>query len=198
MRLRAVLGIALAAMNVGSLAAAQGRPVRVLIAVHSDTGQTARLGEAVRDGAARVDDVVVVLRSATDVTDDEIRQADGIVLGTPVQWAGPSADAKRFLDRMGTVLGPAFGEGRTGAAFCTGGAVSSGKELARLSILAAFLNMRFVLIGGVESDGFGTLGAQATTGPESPGLSESELDEGRRFGERYARLTAQISRVLRP
>lgn len=198
MRLRRVLGIALAAVSLGSAAAAQERPTRVLVAVHSDTGQTARFAEAVRDGAARVDGVMVVLRRAEEVNDDEIMQADGIVLGTPVQWAGPAAAAKKFLDRLAAVLGSGLGEGRTAAAFCTGGAVASGKELARLSILAAFLNMRFVVIGGVDADGFGTLGAQATTGPSSPGLDENELDEARRFGERYARLTAQISRSLRP
>ncbi len=64
--------------------------------------------------------------------------------------------------------------------------------MARLSVLAAFLQMRFIVIGGVAADGFGTLGAQATTGPEDPGLSKEEKEEARRFGERFARLTRQI------
>jgi NAD(P)H dehydrogenase (quinone) len=102
------------------------------------------------------------------------------------------------MDRVAAVLGPNLGEGRTAAAFCTGGAVSSGKELARLSILAGFLNMRFIAIGGIEADGFGNLGAQATTGATSPGLDEGELEDGRRFGERYARITARIRSTLRP
>ena len=52
--------------------------------------------------------------------------------------------------------------------------------------------MRFVVIGGVDEEGYGTLGAQATTGPSDPGLNEKELSEARRFGERFARLTRQI------
>ena len=67
-----------------------------------------------------------------------------------------------------------------------------GKDVARLSILSAFLTMRFVAIGGVDAEGFGTLGPEATTGPADPGVSEKELEEARRFGERFARLTRQM------
>jgi NAD(P)H dehydrogenase (quinone) len=198
MRLRRVLVVVIAAMCPVMTARAQARPTEVLVAFHSDTGHTARLAEAVREGASRIDGVKVTLRRAEDVSEDDIEQADGIVLGTPVQWAGLAADAKKFLDRLAAVLGSNLGEGRTAGAFCTAGAVSSGKELARLSILAAFLNMRFVVVGGLEPDGFGNLGAQATTGPTSPGLDDAELEEGRRFGERFARLTVKIGRALRP
>jgi NAD(P)H dehydrogenase (quinone) len=196
---RRVMLAAMAMLCLGATTgAAQTRQTRILIAYHSDTGQTARLGEAVREGAARVEGVSITLRRVEEASEEDIEAADGIVLGTPVQWATLSADAKNFLDRLAAVLGDGLGEGRTAGAFCTGGAPASGKELARLSILAAFLNMRFVVIGGVERDGFGNLGAQATTGPSSPGLDESELEEGRRFGERYARLTVGISRAIRP
>jgi NAD(P)H dehydrogenase (quinone) len=198
MKLRCAWFAAMAALCLGTAAGAQTRPTEILIAFHSDTGHTARLAEAVREGAARIDGVKVALRRAEEVSEDDIEQADGIVLGTPVQWAGLAADAKKFLDRLAVVLGSNLGEGRTAAAFCTGGAVSSGKELARLSILAAFLNMRFLVVGGVDAEGFGILGAQATTGPSSPGLDDVELEEGRRFGERFARLTSRISRALRP
>src|ERR1035438_8194747 len=115
-------------------------------------------------------------------------------------WSPKSADswrASRLLRRgrrVGAALWKAkiYGDGRTAGAFCTGGAVAMGKDIARLSILSAFLPMRFTLIGGVDDQGFGTLGPEATTGPADPGLSEKELDEGRRFGERFARMTRQI------
>jgi multimeric flavodoxin WrbA len=86
-------------------------------------------------------------------------------LGTPVHWSNLSAETKRFLDHTGAVLWKAktTGDGRTAGAFCTGGAVAMGKDVARLSILSAFLTMRFMVIGEVDADGFGTLGPQATT-----------------------------------
>jgi NAD(P)H dehydrogenase (quinone) len=173
----------------------QQPPVRILIAYYSVSGNTETLARAVRDGAASVPGAEPLLRKIADATPAEIAAADGIILGTPVYWQGLAPESKRFLDRVGEALGKSgkeFGEGRTAAVFCTAGAVSSGKDLARVSALASFLGMRFIAVGGVDDDGFGTLGAQATTGPADPGVSDKERAEARRFGERFARITRQF------
>lgn len=177
-------------------ALAQPPPVRILIAYHSETGNTEKLAQAVRKGAASVDGVEVALHKTVDVKDQEILQADGIVVGTPVQWANLSAETKRFLDRVGDVLWKAKsnGDGRTAGAFCTGGGVAMGKDTARLSILSALLTMRFMVVGGVDDSGFGTVGPEATTGPAGPGIGEKQQEEARGFGERFARMTRQIRR----
>ena len=173
--------------------AEQPEQVRVLVAYYSETSHTESMAKALAEGMATVAGVEVVLRSVDDVREQEISEADGILVGTPVHWGSLSTRVKGFLDRVGGVLNEeGLGEGRTGGAFCTGGAASSGKELARLAILAAFLNLRFVVVGGLAGDGFGNLGAQATTGPEDPGLSAAELDDARRTGERFARITSQL------
>lgn len=165
----------------------------ILVAYHSETGNTEALAEAIAEGAAKVPGVEAILRNVALVKDEDISRADGILVGTPVYWASLHARVKDFLDRVGAVLDQEnHGEGRAAGAFCTAGAPSSGKELARLSILAAFLNMRFVVVGGIEPDGFGNLGAEATTGPDDPGLSDAELEKARRSGERFARITADL------
>ncbi len=63
-----------------------------------------------------------------------------------------------------------------------------------VAILAAFLNMRFIVIGGVDGTGHGTLGAQATfpSGKKAP--SPQELEEARLSGQRFARVTHQMHR----
>ena len=86
---------------------ASAAPVHILIAYHSETGNTEKMAASVRDGAASVDGAAVTLRKVSDVTDQEIRDADGIVLGTPIQWGNFSVESKRFLDRVGAVLGKA-------------------------------------------------------------------------------------------
>ncbi len=173
----------------------------VLVVYDSRTGHTEKLARAVAEGVGQVKGAVAVLRRRDEVRDEEILSASGILLGSPVHWASLSAESKAFLDRVGQVLVEAkeLGPGttsrtRAAGAFVTGGAISSGKELARLSILAAFLNMRFVVVGGEEADGFGTLGAQATTAGSDPGLSEAELEEARRFGKRFASMTLALVR----
>ena len=88
-------------------AAGAASPVRILIAYHSRTGNTEKMAAAVREGAASVAGVEIVLRKVAEVTSDDIVKADGIVLGTPVEWGNLSAEAKRFLDRVGEALGKA-------------------------------------------------------------------------------------------
>lgn len=173
----------------------------ILVVFDSRTGHTAALAGAVMEGVASVEGVTAVLRRREEVRDEEILSSSGILLGSPVHWGSLSAESKSFLERVGRVLVEAkeLGPGttprtRAAGAFVTGGAVSSGKELARLSILAAFLNMRFVVVGGEEADGFGTLGAQATTAGSDPGVSEAELEEARRFGKRFASMTLALVR----
>lgn len=183
----------LALLMAGTVAAAP--PVHILIAYHSQTGNTATLAGAVREGAASVTGVDVLLRRVEAVGAEDIVSADGIVLGTPVHWGNLSAESKRFLDRIGEVLGKAgkaLGDGRTAGVFCTAGSVSNGQEMARLSALAAFLDMRFVVIGGVNDAGYGSLGPQAVTGGTPPGINGRDRAEARRFGERFARLTLQL------
>jgi NAD(P)H dehydrogenase (quinone) len=176
-------------------AAGAASPVRILIAYHSRTGNTEKMAAAVREGAASVAGVEIVLRKVADVTADDIVKADGIVLGTPVEWGNLSAEAKGFLDRVGAALGKAgatFGEGRTAAVFCTAGSPSNGQEMARMGAIAAFLGMRFVIVGGVSQEGFGSLGPQAVTMGKPPGINDGDRADARRFGERFARLTRQL------
>ncbi len=181
--------------SAGAQGAAQ---TRVLVAFHSETGHTEAMAGAVAEGAASVEGVEVILRAVDQVGEEDILRTHGILVGTPVYWAGLSAQTKGFLDRVGVTLSGAnrlVDEGRTAGAFCTGGSISSGKEMARLAILAAFLNMRFIVIGGVDATGHGTLGAQATFPSEKKAPSPEELEEARLSGERFARVTNQMHRA---
>lgn len=176
-------------------AGAAAPPLRIMIAYHSQTGNTAKMAAAVREGAASVEGVEVLLRATSEASTEDIVKSDGIVLGTPVHWGNLSAESKRFLDRVGEVLGKAgktFGEGRTAGVFCTGGSTSNGQEMARLAAIAAFLDMRFLVIGGIDDNGFGSLGPQAVTGESPPGVNDKSRADARRFGERFARLTLQF------
>ncbi len=168
-------------------AALRAEPKRILIAFHSETGNTAALAAAVREGAAGTEGVSVTLKRIEDVRDEEIRAAHGILIGTPVHWQTLAAPVKSFLDRMGRVLGPDYGEGKAGGVFVTSGSPSNGADLARLDVIAALLSMRFVVIGGVIDGGYGSLGAQSFGG-----VTPAAREEARRFGARFARFTLRM------
>ena len=185
--------IALAVLATPSVAGQQN-PVRILVAYHSITGNTEKLANAIRDGGKSVSGVEITVQKLAEIKEETISRCDGIVIGTPVHWANVSVETRQFVDRLASVLnkGKVWGEGRTAGVFCTAGNVSSGKDTARLSLISALLAMRFVVIGGVDAEGYGILGPQATTAANDPGISTAELAEARRFGERFARLTLQF------
>jgi NAD(P)H dehydrogenase (quinone) len=99
-----------------------------------------------------------------------------------------AGEIKTFFDRWTTeckVLPPEFPmRDKVGAAFTTGGEVASGKELTLLSILAAMLANRMIVVSEGQA-----LGATATTGEGDQTLADKDLDEARRLGERVARVT---------
>jgi len=181
-------------------ASAQGKPadsVSVLIVYHSVQGHTAALGKSVAEGVGKVPGAVAISRNAAEVKCDELFKADAVIVGSPVYWGNMSGVVKTFFDRWSTdcqVLPPAFAmKDKVGAAFVTGGEVSSGKEVTLLTILAAMLGNRMIVV----SDGQ-ALGATATTGEGKSPLSAQELNEGRQLGERVARVTQALKRGRPP
>jgi NAD(P)H dehydrogenase (quinone) len=99
-----------------------------------------------------------------------------------------SGQVKTFFDNWGpkSALGTATGKMRNkvGAAFATGGSISSGKEVTMLTILVSMLSHQMIVIRG----------ASATTGPDSPGIDEKEIAEARELGKRVAEVAALVKR----
>jgi len=169
-------------------------PIRILVAYDSRTGNTEKLAQSVRDGAASVEGVVVTLRNVPQVKPDEITAADGVLIGTPVHWHNQTSAVKGFIDRLAETLsksGPDWGEGRLAGVFCTMGNPGSGDGLTRLSLIESLLALRFVIVGGVNAQGYGTLGPMAITGPTSPGIDDAERTEARAFGARFAQIAVK-------
>ncbi len=74
----------------------------LLIVLHSKTGRTATLGAAVQRGACHPDLdglVEVRLRRAAEAGPDDLRWAQGVLLGTPENFGYMSGALKDFLDR---------------------------------------------------------------------------------------------------
>ena len=80
-------------------------------------------------------------------------------------------------------------QNKVGAAFTTGGQISSGKEVTMLTILAAMLGNKMIIV----SEG-GAFGASATTEGASPGIDDHELAEARALGKRVAEVTWMVKR----
>ncbi|MCS6290738.1 MAG: NAD(P)H-dependent oxidoreductase [Nitrospira sp.] len=166
--------------------------INVLVAYHSLSGHTERMAEAVAEGARSVSRTHVVLKRVGKVTAEELFAADAIVLGSPVYWSNMAGEMKVFIDDWQFKFGvfPAFKlKNKVGAAFATGGQISSGKELTMLSLLAAMLGNQMIVVSAG-----GAFGASATTEGDSPGIDAQELTGARELGRRVADVTGAVKR----
>lgn len=173
--------------------------VRVLVVYYSETGNTAAMAEAAAEGARRVPGGVASVKSVEEVARDDLESADALLVGSPTYWGTIAAPVKQFIDDWLAEYGVFLGD-KVGAAFATGGGDGGGKELVILSILTAMLNNGMVVVGPhyeMEGVRFGGFGASATTGPSDPGVSEAELENARRLGERAARVAGRLRAARR-
>jgi NAD(P)H dehydrogenase (quinone) len=164
--------------------------IKVLVTYHSLSGNTERMAEAVAAGAKSAPATQVVLKRVAHVTADDLLSADAVVVGSPVYWSNMSGEVKTFFDNWQFKFGvfPEFKmKNKVGAAFATGGQISSGKEVTMLTILAAMLGNQMIVVSGG-----GAFGASATTEGESPGIDKTELAEAKALGVRVAEVTRLI------
>lgn len=167
--------------------------VKVLVTYHSLSGNTERMAEAVAEGAQGIPGTDVVMKRVGQVTADDLFSSDAIVVGSPVYWSNMSGEVKTFFDNWQFKFGvfPEFKmKNKIGAAFATGGQISSGKEVTMLTILAAMLGNQMIVVSGG-----GAFGASATTEGDSPGIDNKELADAQALGRRVAEVAAMVKRT---
>ncbi len=169
--------------------------IKVLVAYYSMTGNTEKMARGVAQGVRSVPEAVAVLKRVDGVTADDLFSSDAIIVGSPVYWSNMAGPVKTFFDDWQLKFGvfPEFKmQDKVGAAFTTGGQVSAGKELTMLTILAAMLGNKMIVVSGG-----GAFGASATTEGASRGVDVSELAEAQALGTRVAEVTMTIQRGRR-
>ena len=148
------------------------------------------MAKAVVDGAKAVPGTQVMLKGVGQVTSEDLFSADAVIVGSPVYWSNMSGEVKTFFDNWQFKFGvfPEFKmKNKVGAAFATGGQISSGKEVTMLTILAAMLGNQMIVVSGG-----GAFGASATTEGDSPGIDDKELADAKVLGRRVADVTKLV------
>jgi mRNA-degrading endonuclease RelE of RelBE toxin-antitoxin system len=72
--------------------AADPQPVTVLVAYHSDSGNTEKMAQAVAEGAKAVPGTSVVLKRVGEVSADDLLSADALIVGSPVYFGNMSGE----------------------------------------------------------------------------------------------------------
>lgn len=186
-----VLSLVAALLNGGAPPSLAAPPTKVLVAYYSMTGNTEKLARGVVEGAKSIPGTTVLLKRVEEVAAEDLFSSDAVVVGSPVYWSNMAGPVKTFFDNWQLKFGvfPEFKmKNKVGAAFATGGQISSGKEVTMLTILAAMLGNQMIVVSGG-----GAFGASATTEGASPGIDEAELADARALGKRVA----EVARVVR-
>ena len=146
---RLLLGLIFLCLGCSQVAAhVQSQPdtIQVLVAYHSLSGNTEIMARSVVAGAQAVPGTRVLLHTVGEVTADLLFGSDALVVGSPVYWSNMSGEVKSFFDRWQFEFGvfPEFKmRNKVGAAFATGGQISSGKEI-YLRLILSFFNSRII------------------------------------------------------
>ena len=172
--------------------AGYSQEVSVLVAFHSQTGNTEAMAEALAEGAGG-DGITVAIKRIGDVTKEDLDAADAVALGSPVHMGDVAVEVRQALVDWAYGLGFWRSRGlrnKACAVFVTGGAPSNGKEFTMLSMALGMLQYGMVLVTP-----YGGLGASATTGvpDHEKGVGAHELEEARELGARLV----EVARLLK-
>lgn len=116
----------------------------ILLVYTTDLGSTRAMAESVAAGVRSVPDVdlrVLELLTGDEGTPDDVRRADGLLMGSPVKHRNMHHRVKKFVERLYEQLWLTDEMvGKVGGVFTVGGGhgdVGAGCELAMLGMLAA-------------------------------------------------------------
>ena len=118
---------------------------KILVLYFSKTGNTKKLAEEIAKGVNEVKDVKCVLKSTSEVTQDDFVKSDGIIAGSPVYFGTMAAELKNVFDKF-VGIRRQMGD-KIGAAFATSGDETGGKETTIISIIQAFLIYGMIIVG---------------------------------------------------
>jgi len=120
---------------------------RILVLFDSHSGNTAKMAALVAEGAYRIADTEVRVRSVDDASAaDDVVWCDGLAVGSPTNMGILSWKMKRFWDEA---MMPHWMnvDGKIACAFSSAGAWGGGMELACQSILTVLMNFGFLVFG---------------------------------------------------
>ena len=118
----------------------------ILVLHDSQTGNVAAMAALVAEGARRIADTDVRVRSVDEATANDVLWCHGLAVGSPTNMGLLSWKMKRFWDEemrehwMGI-------DGKIACAFSSAGGWGGGMELACQSILTVLMNFGFLVFG---------------------------------------------------
>jgi NAD(P)H dehydrogenase (quinone) len=132
----------------------ENNAMNILIVYDSKTGNTEKLAKVIAKGAKETGaDVKVSVKRAELTTNQDLLNADGIVMGSPTYFGQMSSKLKHIIDDSIEVHERL--QGKVGAAFTSSGGTASGAETTLLSIVQVMLIHGMIVQGNAEEKHYG-------------------------------------------
>ena len=193
---------------------------KVLVVFYSRTGNTARLADAIADGARSVRFTEVDVRRLDDLAPadviaqvpgwqesraqlaatyrtlgscEELAGYDAIVLGSPTRYGAMTAELKNLIDQTGPLWNRGALVNKVGAAF-SGAATPHGGQEATLHNIMTFMMHQGMIIatpGYTDPVFFKAASPYGATATNAP--SDDDLAAARHVGKRVAEVTGWIT-----
>jgi NAD(P)H dehydrogenase (quinone) len=201
----------------------EGFMSEILVVYYSRKGSTAELARQVCRGIDSVPGAVAKLRTVAPVTAEsegpakpvpsngppyatleDLRRADGLVLGSPTRFGNMAAPLKYFLDCTSSLWVSGALAGKPAGVFTSTQSLHGGQEATLLSMMLPLLHHGMYLVGlpyteralNETRDGGTPYGASHVAGPmDDPTLTDHERALAQALGRRVAALAVRLTQT---
>jgi NAD(P)H dehydrogenase (quinone) len=202
--------------------------MKILVVYYSLYGHTIQLAKAVKEGAESVQGTEVLFRRVEEFelvikktekdaylsqvreqqkdtpvcTLDDLREADGLVFGSPTRYGNMTAQMKQLIDSTGSLWLQGEMEGKPAGVFTSTASTHGGQETTLLTMMVPLLHLGMLIVGvpysvegmiHTEARGGTPYGASMIAGLQGelqpkPG----DLAIARALGQRVAEITHKV------
>ena len=157
--------------------------VKILICYYSRSGNTKKMAYLIQKGVME-QGAEVDTKNVKDVKVDELKEYDGIIIGSPTYYGLMAAPVKDLLDRSIKLHGKL--KDKVGGAFSSSANVGGGNETTVIAILQALMIHGMVICGDHRGDHYGPVSIEA---PDKRVEKNCIM-----YGKRIAELTERLHR----
>ncbi len=203
--------------------------MKILVVYHSIYGHIHTMAKAVQEGAQQVEGAEVILRRAREFPDnvqhmeqekgysyqvyqsqldipectpDDLRAADGVVLGSPTRYGNMTAQMKALIDSTAQLWLTVAMEGKPAGVFTSTASTHGGQETTLLTMMVPLLHLGMLIVGvpystpgmiHTEARGGTPYGATTVAGPQGElQPTPEDLAIARVLGKRVAETATKL------
>lgn len=202
--------------------------MKILVIYYSMYGHTLKMAQSAKEGAMSADGVEVILRRVAEFPEneqkilndkyakavwekqkdipvcqlDELKEADGLILGTPTRYGNMAAQMKRFIDSTAQLWLEGALEGKPVGLIASTATTHGGQETTLLSMMPPLLHLGMIIVGvpystpgmlHTEGRGGTPYGASTVAGPDnSLQPAPQDLEIAKALGRRVAEAALKL------